>query len=166
MKKLEKFWRGMLLIGCGSIIFLPQTSSAADPLVTVLTSRHIENVTPKSLEKIAGGEDPLVSRLLELRHDDSVPGLSVRATKFLVAYSDRADVQAALESDIGDLRKHSTANVLALGLDDVRDSGARVRFAKSLLVRADRDKNFRTYARQLGKSSDPAVKSLARSLAD
>jgi len=141
---------------------LPSYSLAATSVKEALSERHGVPST-EELANIAGGEDKLVAELLTLRHDDSLPFISIRAEKILVQFADREDVAAALESDLGNAQKRGLARVVAVHLDSAPSSESKARLARAVISRGQREKAFLPYARTLLDSKDSNISSLARS---
>lgn len=145
-----------LLVGSGLV-----SSAQADQIEQQLSHRHFV-ASQESLSKLAGGDDALVARLLELRHSET-PFVAVRAEKVLLSYADREDVQVAIESDLQSAQMRGLAQVIAVHIDSVPSPEARMRIAQAALARAERDQSYRVYAKVLIDCSDEQVRKLARS---
>ncbi len=130
----------------------------------VFSSRHMK-MDIKKLEQLAGGEDPLVKRLLELRTDQTYPYVSVRAEKALLYYSEREEVKQVLLSDLQAPEKKGLARVIAIHLDRVTNQTLKEELAKLAIERASGDKDFIPYARAAtSESSDPKLRALGEKL--
>lgn len=138
----------------------PAFAQDRDLVKSALMVRHV-TVTQDQLEKLAGGEDLLVKKLLELRLDNA-PFVGVRSEKFLLSYVSRPEVRAALEHDIQSPNTKGLARVIAVHMDHVADAEARQALAKLTLDKAKQDNSFVPYARSLTKSNDPQLRQLAR----
>jgi hypothetical protein len=138
-------------------------ANADDPILTALSERH-PSYTKAGLTSAAGGEDELIGRLLELRSYTALPQVSIRAEGLLLEFASRDDVARALEADITNPATAGLARTVAMGVDKVPSSAARARLADAVVRRGKGDSTFLPYARQLTGSSDPQVRTLAKSL--
>ena len=152
-----------LCLSLGGCLFGGRTAAAEDAVYLALSARH-ENYTRAQLESSVGGADALVARLLELRHDESLPHVSIRAEKLLLEYADRENVQAALEEDVRSTSKKGLARTVALNVDRISDTAGRERLARAMVDRARKEADFLPYARQLSESKDATVRKLAKEL--
>lgn len=153
-----------LLCIYGSLITLPTNSCAQnsdDPVVAALSGRHM-NISIEQLEELAGGEDALVETLLQIRTNEQPPFAGIRAEKILLHYAHRSDVQEALEADIKSTQYKGLARTVTVHLDKVSDASARRKLAQKAITRAENDDEFKPYAKQLLKSKDAQVQSLAK----
>ncbi len=139
--------------------------STPDAVKTTLMTRHL-STTRDQLETMAGGQDALVKQLLELRHEEHVPFVGMRAEKLLLQYADRPEVRLALEEDLRAPRYKGLAKAIAIHVDTVPDSAAREGMAKLVIERAKQDPSYMPYARMLRESSDENVRELAREALD
>lgn len=138
----------------------PTFAQDRDLVKSALMVRHV-TVTQEQLLKLAGGEDLLVKKLLELRLDNA-PFVGVRAEKFLLSYVSRPEVRAAMEQDLQSPNTKGLARVIVVHMDHVADVEARQALAKLALDKAKQDNSFVPYARSLTKSNDPQLRQLAR----
>ena len=152
----------LAVIAC-SFAFVNAEANAqeADPFLTALSQRH-GTATLEELDKIAGSREAMVTRLLELRRLERPPFVGIRAEKLLLQLADRADVQEALADDLQSPKYLGLARIVVVHIDNVPNSAARSRLARSALDRVAREPNFQSYARTLLQSSDPEVSRLAR----
>lgn len=147
-----------------SVTFGAQLAGAQDmddPVILALSSRHM-TVSINQLEEMAGGEDALVAKLLELRTQESPPFAGIRSEQILLRYAHRDDVKAALESDIQSTQYKGLARTITVHIDKIEDQDARRNLARLALGRAAREADFAPYARNLRNSSDQEVSRLAR----
>lgn len=135
--------------------------AASDPVVSALSLRHM-TATTEQLESTAGGADALVSRLLELRTDETTPFVGVRAEKFLLQYADRPEVAAALETDVKSPTMLGLARVVAMNVDKIPSPKVRQSLAQAIVERGKQESGFKPYAQALTSSSDAEVSALAR----
>lgn len=132
-----------------------------DPLMLALANRHMTQTTAQ-LEQIAGGQDKLVARLLQLRTEEKLSYVAVRAEKILLSYSARPEVADALAEDAVNPNRTGLARMITVHIDKVEAPAARKRLAELLVARGGTDAEFSPYARTLQESSDSEVSRLAR----
>ncbi len=145
-------------------LFFFVVSSAAlaaenDGVRTALSARHL-SASPEQLERIAGGEEPLVRELLVLRATKVPPYLALRAEKMLLRYSDREEVLTALEQDLANPDRRGLAQLIAIHIDDIAPETSRRRIGEAIVERAKRDEAYSPFARMLAESKDPVVRQL------
>ncbi len=132
-----------------------------DPLMLALANRHMTQSTTE-LEQLAGGQDKLVARLLQLRTEEKLSYVAVRAEKILLNYSARPEVADALAEDAVNPNRTGLARMITVHIDKVEEPAARKRLAELLVARAGTDAEFSPYARTLLDSSDLEVSRLAK----
>lgn len=154
----RKLWLWSCVV---SAVMANAGSAAADSVKPHLGGYHLTK-TLEQLTQIAGGTAPLVSELLQLRHDTQTPFAAVRAEKLLLQLAGQPGVQEALSTDVKNAQFTGLARVVAIHLDDVGEPAVRQALASSVLDRAKTDSGFRTYARSLVASRDAAVSAAAR----
>lgn len=123
-------------------------------------SGYHSKITTEQLENIAGGKDNLVSSLLKLRTMEKPPFVSIRSEKLLLNYASRADVAAALKSDIQDKNLRGLAGAIALHIDKIQDQEIRRSLAQMATSRAKEDTEFRSFVTGFGNSIDPEIRRL------
>lgn len=145
------------------VISFVSTSEAEqrDQVLLVLSSRHLV-ADPAQLEKLAGGADPLVKRLLKLRLDQSTPFVGVRAAKLLISYSTNPDVMSAIAEDIATEDREGLARVYAVHIDSAADDASRKAIAEQLIARGANSPSFRPFVRVLAECRDGEVVKLAK----
>lgn len=154
--------RVVTLLGLVSLGAIPAFAQLEDPIFRALAGYH-QTASVEELEQLAGGTDALVSRLLELRQLEKPPFVGIRATKILLGFSSRPDVQEALEADMGDESRLGVARILVTHIDSVPDQGFRRRLAERALLRVRNDPEFGRYAKTtLLGSADGQVSRLAK----
>ncbi len=134
-----------------------------DPIVQALAGRHAVPTTA-ALTQLAGSEDALVKRLLELRESAPFPFVSIRAEARLLEFSARGDVQDALLKDVSDPRSKGLARVVAGGIDRVSDSDTRKRLANAVVKRSTSEEEFKAYANKMALSPHAEVREAAKSV--
>lgn len=159
----------LLLLGT---LFLASAPSAhaqdhgqMDSVENALSHRCSTHGAPslESLEELAGGEDALVSLLLEYRTQEQPPFVGIRAQKILLHYADRPEVEEALASDVDSEKYLGLARVVGVNIDAVPNQEARRKLAARIVARGKRDQDFSAFAKKLSESSDEEVSRLARS---
>ncbi len=130
-------------------------------VLNVLSKRHM-NETTADLERIAGGRDNLIRELMALRTYQGLPYVGVRAAKFLVAYADAPEVEAAIKEDLQAADRAGLAHVYAIQIDKVSSPEARKRIAQGVIDKAQDQPDYSHFARNLLYSNDPEVKRLAQ----
>ncbi len=134
--------------------------SSDEGLLMALSNR--DSVPPLAdLEKLAGGQDALVQKLLQYRRQEEPPFVAIRAEKLLLSYSDRPEVKAALLDDISSTQYLGLARVVTMHIDKVKDEATRQELAKVALSRAKSDSSFAPYARTLHSSTNAEIKKMA-----
>lgn len=143
--------------------FVCSTASAQskDQVTLLLSARHL-NASPAQLEKMAGGPDALVKKLLGARLKESTPFLGVRAAKMLLQYTHYPEVLTAIGEDIAAANREGLARVYAVHIDEVREPEARKEIARRLIDRAGSQPAFRPFARIMQESRDPEVAKLVK----
>jgi hypothetical protein len=157
----------ILIVGMAVLYFLPFPTAAAQSdgtdaqtvgrLIRVLSGRDGVPSTDVLVE-IAGDEDSLVKSLLELRQSAPYPFVSIRAESRLLEFSERSDVQAALQEDASDSRTKGLARVVAQGIDKVNDAELRQKLARAVVKRSGTDPEFKAYAKKMAQSSHKDVR--------
>lgn len=145
-------------------VFLPCMSFAnesQDEVWQALSSRHRPG-SVEELKQLAGGEEALVQRLLELRNDNTVPYVAVRAEKYLLLYAERQNVRTALLKDMADPARAGLARAIVLNIDSVKDDAARLALARAGLERVEKDPSFEAFAKELSESKDQRLRTLTR----
>lgn len=142
-----------------SIVPATVNEARADEVVDALSGYH-ETKTAAQLEQLAGGREALITKLLEIRHQETPPFVGVRAAKLLLGYADDPRVADALAADMGSYL--GLAKVITTNVDSVNHAPARERLAKLALERASRESKFVPYAKSLTQSKDAAVSKLAK----
>ena len=139
-------------------------SETATRVATAMSGYHFQ-AKPDALENIAGGEDQLVHALLELRTNNSRPFVAIRAERLLLVYADREDVLQALLTDINSQEHKGLARTIATHIDRAPEKTRRS-LGRAAIDRAKRDPDFSPYARSMNSSSDPELRTMARSLGE
>ena len=133
------------------------SAEAPDPIRTALSARHLPY--PRSeLERIAGGKDAFIIRLLQLRLETRPPYMPLRAEKMLLAYGDRDDVLSALEEDLRDSERRGLAQLIALHIDQLPLETSRIRIGREIIERSRRDESYLPFAKMLSESKDPVLR--------
>ena len=147
------------------LLSIPGESMAADndALYFALSNRDF-SATTAQLEQIAGGREQLIGRLLELRHDSSLPAVGMRAGKLLLGYSADARVKQALAEDMASTQYLGLARAITLHLDSIEDQSLRRSLAQVAVDRAKQDPSFVPYLKSLDSSSDDEVRRIAKSV--
>ena len=138
----------------------PIDSAKLSQLKKTLSIRHNPYSTSQ-LEKIAGSKEMLISGLLELRADETMPYVPYRATKLLLTYSNYSPVKEAIESDIKNPNRRGLAQVVAVHIDEMSEPSVRRYIAQVALDKAEGDERFMPYAKTLVESSDSEVRKIA-----
>ena len=136
--------------------------SSLDKVTKALSGYHFAG-SAESLEKLAGSREELVTSLLSLRTNDSIPFVAIRAERLLLGYADDPRVGAALGDDLNSTERKGLARTVVLHLDSAPAS-ARQALGRQAIERAARDAEFRPYARALQSSTDPELRELSRSI--
>ena len=167
-----------LVICLGTILFSPiavipgfaafpgfavqKAYASSDALTVALSDRH-KIPSFAELEQIAGGHDQLIDRLLELRGDQVTPQVGIRSARILLEhFQGEENIAAAFEEDLSRDDRKGIAQVIALNLDRVPSSEARVRLAQGILEKAKSDSNYAVFAKSLIASHDTSVRELAK----
>ena len=158
------FFRDRLLVRVIIVLFVGfmTLNASADNLEIALGMRDGAPSAEKLIE-IAGNEDKLVSRLLELRLSDQ-PFVSSRSLALLLKYSHREEVKTALLEDMLAADRRGLAKQIVTGINSVSDSAFRLSIAKSAVARASFDKKFVDTAKILESSEDVSIKEVAKSI--
>ena len=135
-------------------------SVSSDPVLRALEGYHF-NKSASELEQIAGGQEQLVSRLLELRGSEKPPFVGIRAVKVLMSYGEREDVRSALLEDMRSASRLGVARTLVVHIDSVSNRDFRYELARQAVERAVEEESFSRYARALEDSSDERVRRIA-----
>lgn len=141
---------------------LSAVAESPDPIATALSARHFSTAAPE-LEKIAGGVDPLVQRLIALRFSPMPPYLALRAEKLLLGYADRSDVLGALLEDLESPDRKGLAQLIALHVDQVPSDVSRAKLGAGIVARAKRDESYGSFAKMLADSKDPVLRHIYES---
>lgn len=147
-----------------AVFFLMNTAvvrAESDPVLFALSSRHM-TTSPVELEKLAGGRDLLIERLLVLRTQEQPPFVGVRAESLLLAYADQQQVEDALTEDLQSADRKGLARVITIRLSKVAQEEVRLRLAKVALTRASKESDFAPYARTLTEDKNAEISRLAR----
>ena len=134
-----------------------------DRVLKALSGFHV-GATPDGLEQLAGGREALIAALLELRTNNQVPFVGIRAEKMLLSYAGRSDVDQALSADVNSTTNQGLARTVAMHLDRAPSAELRTSLSEQIVNRANREPGFAPFARALTQSSDPSVRAVARSL--
>lgn len=137
------------------------TAQATSAVLSVLSKRHMDE-TNADLERIAGGRENLIRELLVLRNHQGLPYVGVRAAKFLTAYADSAEVEAAIKEDLRASDRSGLARVYAIQIDKISSADARHRVAQAVLEKGQDQPDYAHFARNLLYSSDQEVKKMAQ----
>jgi hypothetical protein len=144
-------------------LFLTKEAGATDDLILALSARHLqtnsENIT--KLEKLAGGPEKFVERLLELRLTSEVPFVPIRAERILLSYADRQVVLDALLEDISHADRAGLARAIAVYIDSVPGGTPREQLARAVSERGRYNKEFLPYLQVLTESKDENVRQIA-----
>ena len=159
-----------LFLSAGAIIAIASPVSAAatdDPVYFRLSGRHF-NDSVESLEAIAGGREKLTAKLLELRHSNGLPYVSVRAEKLLVELANDEDgsgpVSSALEEDVAAPGYEGLARVVVTNIDSVQSETLRASLASRAIAAHQTSKSMNPYLKNLVNSSHADVRAAARTL--
>lgn len=162
MKRRTLGIAGMFGLGLLSSIGISSGVALADQLVDALSDRH-KVPSLSELETIAGGHDALISRLIELRTDQTTPLVGMRSAKLLLEnFQGEEAIGSAFEEDLRRDDRKGIANAIALNLDKVPSSVGRQRLAKAVLEKASHDEKYAKMARTLTTSQDEGVRELAK----
>ena len=142
-------------------------ASSDDPIYFRLSGRHF-NESVASLEAVAGGRDQLVTRLLELRHSDGVPWVSIRAEKLLLQIANdeggNGPVSSALEADAADKNNAGLARVIVTNIDSIESDSLKSSLATKAVSSHAGDARMTPYLKLLQSSSSGNVRAAARTV--
>ncbi len=140
------------------------SAHASDALVEALSDRH-HVPSFEELVQLVGGRDQLIDRLVELRGNTTVPQVGMRSARLLLEnYNGESEIESALSEDLERADRKGIAQMIALNLDKVPSSVARVRLAENVLQKAQGDSDYAPFAKSLSVSKDEAVRKLARQI--
>lgn len=138
------------------------SDASADALIDALSDRH-SVPSFSELEKIAGGHDALISKLIELRGDQTTPMIGMRSAKILLEnFQGEEAIATAFEEDLQRDDRKGIAEAISMNLDKVPSAAARQRLARGILDKASHDEKFAKYAKNLASSKDETVRALAK----
>jgi hypothetical protein len=160
-KGIEKlFFKTALVSVAFSQLFLGLVfAEEPDAVVLALSGYHFK-MTATELEKVAGGKENLVKKLLEIHRLESPPFVGIRATRLLLNYADRPEVASALVDDVSNYT--GLARVVATNIETVPSESAKKTLAKAVLSKARTDEKLKVVARTLIDSSDAEIRELAK----
>lgn len=140
-----------------SLFLASACAQRSSDLQASLSDRH-KVPTINDLEKMYGSTEDLVKDLLLLRLVEFPPFVSLRAEALLLQYSDRKDVISSLEEDLDHNNRLGLARVIIRGLDQIKDTKAKVRFAEKAAELVNTNDRLRSLREGMENSSDPVVK--------
>jgi hypothetical protein len=132
-----------------------------DQILHALSRRDL-GPSLEELRTIAGSDDRLVSRLLELRAADVLPFVQIRSAKLLISYSSRPEVQRALLDDVLAPNRLGLVRVYARAIDQLPAEGFRTELAARIVERASHAEEYQSAVKLLSQAQDPGIRALAQ----
>ena len=153
---------------CGTLpVSVAAASPSDDPVYFQLSGRHF-NASVDSMIQVAGGEDQLVAKLLELRRSQGLPYVSIRAEKLLLELANREDgagpISSALEKDVTDAGYEGLARVVVTHIDTIQSDSLRSSLATKAVASYRSNDSMHPYLKNLSTSAHDNVRSAAKSI--
>ncbi len=130
-----------------------------EPILHALSRRDV-GPSLAELRTIAGSDERLVPRLLELRASDVLPFVQIRSAKLLIAFASRPEVQRAFLDDVLAPNRLGLVRVYARAIDQLPAGGFRTELAARIVKRAFQDPEYQSAVKLLSQAQDPEIRAL------